>query len=125
MFMAEERLRSAVPFILVAFMIAIPAWLPVLWTRQRWAKLKGSTVLLVALILFTVSELLQLIFVICVGTGLFTLDHSLAFAGVALPSCILAVVVAVVGLERSARSGGVIISSFLSFAAWAFLIMLH
>jgi hypothetical protein len=107
-------------FILV---FAIPAWVPIVPKRPLWPYLKQSTALTAALTLFSVSEILQLIFVGCVETGVLTLDYSLAFAGIGFTACIVALGTCLgSGIKNAVGIG---LSSLLSLAMWLFLVMLH
>jgi len=107
----------------VILAMAIPAWVPIMRNHQLWPTLRGSVVLFAALILFTTSEILQLVFLGCVSAGLLTLDYSLTFAQFGIPCCVLALVLPCV--TRMKNAVGVGFSSLLSLAAWLFFISLH
>src|SRR5260370_31141670 len=86
----RETKMASVEIAVLILVFAIPAWLPIALNHQIWGYLKQSTASTAALTLFTVGEILQLIFVGCVGTGVLTLDYSLTFARLGIPVCILA-----------------------------------
>jgi hypothetical protein len=101
-------------FVGAIFLFAIPAWLPVVLNPKSWLRVRS------AVIAFTVSDILQLVFVIGVGVRLFPLDFSIRFAAVGAPFCIVAMVLGVAG-----GNVGVIVSGFLSLLGWLFFILLH
>jgi hypothetical protein len=95
---------------------AIPAWLPIISKRQL------SPGLCKAIIALTFSSLLQIIFVVCVGMRLLTFDHSLKFAAVGIPCCLLAFVLA---FRETRRTSGIILGAGLGLAMWLLFITLH
>lgn len=97
------------------FAFAIPAWVPVIRNHLLWPALR------LPVVLFTISEILQFVFLGCVGTGLFTLEYSRKFAAIGIPCCVLSLVSGI----RPAKSAGVIVSSSLSLVGWLFFISLH
>jgi len=82
-------------FAVVVLAIAFPAWMPLLWEHRWWPPTnKLSSAFFAALSLFTVSEVLLLVFLYLVDRGLLTLDYSLKFAAIGIPCCMLAFVLA-------------------------------
>jgi hypothetical protein len=79
----------------------------------------------VAVTLFILGELLQLIFIICVDARLITLDHSVRFAGIGVPVWSLAIIVASMSQVTLLRKAAVIGGSLFGVGVWLFLIMLH
>jgi len=89
--------------LLVLFILAtaVPAWLPTLWNRPYWPMLSKSWVFAVALGLLTVSELLQLVFVVCVCVRFDPLSHSVLFTRIGMPFCLLAILLAPMSAVRT------------------------
>jgi hypothetical protein len=116
----DDMAAELAVFILV---FATPAWAPMFPNHQLGSNLRASKALVTALTLFTLSEILPLIFLGCVSTGVVTLDYSLKFACFGIPLCVLALLTALVSGIRNAV--GIGISSLLSLSAWLFFIMLH
>jgi hypothetical protein len=98
----------------VVLALAIPACLSVLIHRQAWPRLRSSA------IAFCISEILQLVFVICAGMDWVALHHSRVFAAVGAPCCVVAVVLGVKG-----RNIGAVISACLSMLGWLFFVSVH
>ena len=98
---------------------AIPAWAPIVRNHQTWPLFRPS------LVLFAASAVLQLVFVGCVGAGWLLLGHSVRFAEIGIPCCMLAIVLALTSRKGAAKSIGLIVSSSLGLAVWLFFITLH
>ena len=97
----------------------IPSWLPVVSKRRL------SPALWRALVALTFSSLLQMIFNVCVGTGLLTLDHSLRFAAVGSPCCVMALVLARDDPRREREYKRVVLGATLGLVMWLIFITLH
>ena len=106
----------AVLLSVLTVMCAIPAWLPIISKRQL------SPGLWKAIIALTFSSLLQIIFVVCVGMRLLTLHHSLKFAAVGIPCCLVAFVLV---FREISKTSGIISGAGLGLAVWLLLITLH
>ncbi len=104
--------------ILIAVIIAsaVPACIPLLRnlpvSSQYWK----------AVAIFAVSASLQVAFTVGVAKQFFTLDYSLRYAMFGIPSCILALVVAMRGKDFS---HGAILSPSIGLVIWFFLITAH
>jgi hypothetical protein len=112
----ELKLDLLLSAVIVGFLI--PAWLPIAWggnsSPNRWKPL----------VLVTTSLLLELLFVNLITFGPLTLDYSLRFAAVGVPTSILALVLAL-KMDRNAAPRGLFVSSGLSLLMWFFLITMH
>jgi hypothetical protein len=117
--MKAEEIKFGILLSALILVFAIPAWVPIVWNRQRWPKLRRP------LIATTLSALVQLAFVNCVQTGLFTLDYSLRFAAAGIPCSILALVLGSKSNASSRARGTVIVSSSLPLLVRLFLITVH
>jgi hypothetical protein len=109
--------------VLIIALIALPAWLPIVISRNWQLAPRGSTAIILALSLFTVSEVLQLLLTVFVNFGLIPLAYSLKFAAVGFPCALLALTTAVIAGTK--KSVGITVSSTLSIVAWLFLVTLH
>ena len=94
------------------------AWLPIVQRRGL------SPPLWRALIALTFSSLLQMAFIICVGT-LFTLDYSLRFATVGLPCCVMSLVLARTDAAKAKAYRQIVLGASWGIAIWIVFITLH
>ena len=96
---------------------AVPALIPLFRKRPVTSKYWK------AMVLFAVSALLQVALTIGVAKQLFTLDYSLRFAMMGIPSCILSVLLfAVRGDDHTLIA---IASPSIGFIIWLFFITAH
>ena len=117
--MITDEAEVGIVFSALTLVSVIPAWVPIVWNRQLWPKLRGPVIAV------TLSALVQLVFVYCVTIGLFTLDYSLRFAAVGIPCGVLGLVLGSKGsVSRGARIA-VVLSSSLILAMWLLQITLH
>jgi hypothetical protein len=103
--------------VILAF--TVPARLPIISKRQL------SPALWRALIALTISSLLQMIFNVCVGTGLLLLENSLRFAAVGAPCCVMALVLAQNDPQKAREYYRVLLGAILGLFMWLFFITLH
>jgi hypothetical protein len=73
----------------------------------------------------TLSLLLQLVFITCVGARLITLDYSLRFAAVGIPCAVIAIGFAFIKEQEFATPRGASIGSSLGLVIWLLLITMH
>jgi hypothetical protein len=97
-----------------------------LFTIPTVPKGKPSSISRTSVLSFALSSLLQIIFITLVDRRLLTLNYSLKFAGMGIPACIVAIVLARRGNQNGhALHGVMVISASLGLAMWVLLIMLH
>ena len=96
-----------------------PAWYPLIKKRQLPRSYR------VAVMFLTLSSLLQLVFIVCVGARLIPLDYSLRFAAVGIPCAGLAIGFAFRKEQKLAMPRGASIGSSLGLVIWLFLITIH
>ncbi|SRR6266487_4554272 len=106
-------------FIAAVVAISIPAWLPVIQDDPLSLSHRR------AVTAFTVSSLLQIVFLIYVEKQTITLDYSSRFAAIGVPCCILALALKHKDITRQYKSGGIMLGATLGLVMWFFLITLH
>ena len=105
--------------ILLVICANVPAWYSLIKKRQLPQRYRISVMFL------TLSSLLQLVFIVCVGARLIPLDYSLRFAAVGIPCAVLAIGFALRKEQKLAMQRGASIGSSLELAIWLLLITIH
>ena len=95
---------------------AVPACIPLL------RNLPVSSKYWIAVAIFALSAFLQAALIACVARQLLTLDYSVRFAMIGIPSCLLALVIAKRGNDYT---HGAIFSPSIGLVIWMILITLH
>lgn len=94
-------------------------WQPILFRRPN------SSVSLSPLLFLTLSSVLQIAFIVLVGAHFLTLDYSIRFAALGLPSGILALILAKRRSRQIDLPCGTVTCIVLGLLMWGFLITVH
>jgi hypothetical protein len=98
---------------------SLPAWMSLTAIR----KLSADFGLSIAC--WLVAVLLQLIFIVRVGSGTLTLDYSLRFAAGGIPCDIASLILAARTNRNDNRPQGLVISASIGLFIWLALVSLH
>jgi len=106
-------------FFLLVILSSTPAWYSLIKNGQLPRSCRFSVLFL------TLSSLLQLAFIACVGARLITLDYSLRFAAAGIPCAVIAIGFALSKEQKVAAPRGILVGPTLGLVIWLVLVMLH
>lgn len=106
-------------FVLLVICANAPAWYSLIKKRQLPRSYRISVMFL------TLSALIQLVFIVCVGARLVTLDYSPRFAAVGIPCAVIAIGFSLNNERNFTIPRGALVGSSIGLVIWVLLITMH